>query len=371
MPTDSSSTPPPLLAIVIPTRDERENVEPLYERVRAALGDTPWEMVFVDDDSNDGTPLAVRALAARDPRVRLIWRIGRRGLSSACVEGIQATTAPMIAVADADMQHDEQLLPRMLSTLQSEPVDVVIGSRYVAGGGVGDWSTGRSRLSAAGAWLGQRLLGVAIADPMSGFFMLRRETFESCMRRLTMIGFKILVDILASSPRALRVKEIAYEFRQRQSGESKFDVAIGWEFLVLLIDKLVGHMLPVRFVLFAIVGGIGVVAHLVMLWLFLNAGLTFLVSQTAATLAAMVANFTLNNWLTYRDMRLTGWRWLGGLISFCLICSVGAAANLGIADFLFGERHSAWWVAGLAGAVMSLVWNYTMTSIVTWRRAAT
>jgi len=371
VPSLSDKTKPSVLAIVIPTRDERDNVEPLYARVRAALGDTPWEIVFVDDDSQDGTALAVRALAARDPRVRLIWRVGRRGLSSACVEGIQATTAPIIAIADADMQHDEQLLPRMLSALQNEPVDVVIGSRYVAGGGVGDWNTGRSWLSAAGGWLGRRLIGVTVADPMSGFFMLRRETFEACMRRLTMIGFKILIDILASSPRTLRVKEIPYEFRQRQSGESKFDVAIGWEFLVLLIDKLVGHMLPVRFVLFAIVGGIGIVAHLVMLWLFLYAGLSFLVSQTAATLAAMVANFTLNNWLTYRDMRLTGVRWIGGLVSFCLICSVGAAANLGVADFLFGERHSAWWIAGLAGAVMSLVWNYTMTSIFTWRRAAT
>lgn len=370
MSATSSDNSAPLLAIVIPTRDERDNIVPLYERLCTALSGIDWELVFVDDDSADGTPQAVRALALRDQRVRLLWRIGRRGLSSACVEGIQATAAPFVAVADADLQHDEQLLPRMLADLQNEPVDVVVGSRYVEGGGVGDWSSHRARLSGVAVWLGQRLLGVTISDPMSGFFMLRREAFETCMRRLSMVGFKILIDILASSPKTLRVKEIPYQFRQRQGGESKFDLAIGWEFLVLLIDKVVGHVVPVRFVLFAMVGAIGILAHLAMLWLFLQVGrLDFLVSQTAATIVAMIANFSLNNWLTYRDMRLTGWRWLGGLLSFCLICSVGAAANLGVAEFLFGERHSAWWVAGLAGAVMSLVWNYTMTSIVTWRRA--
>lgn len=358
----------PLLAVVIPTRDEQGNIEPLYHRLCAALDGIAWEAIFVDDDSADGTAQAVRDLAARDSRVRLIWRIGRRGLASACVEGIQATTAPFIAIQDADLQHDETLLPRMFETLQKEPIDVVVGSRYAEGGGVGDWARPRARLSTLAVSLGQKLLGVEVADPMSGFFMLRRDAFETVMRRLSMVGFKLLLDILASSPKPLRVKEIPYQFRQRHAGESKFDVAIGWEFLVLLIDKLVGHLVPVRFILFAIVGAIGIVAHVIMLWLFLAAGLGFLASQSAATIAAMIANFALNNWLTYRDMRLTGRRWVTGLVSFCLVSSVGAAANLSIADFLFGERQSTWWVAGIAGAAMSLVWNYTMTAIVTWRR---
>ncbi len=360
----------PLLAVVVPTRDERANIVPLYERLRATLGDIDWEIVFVDDDSSDGTPQAVRDIARRDRRVRLLWRVGRRGLSSACAEGIQASTAPFVAVIDADLQHDETLLPRMLAALQNEPVDVVVGSRYAEGGGIGDWDAGRARLSALAIRLSGRLLKARLSDPMSGFFMLRREAFEGAMRGLSMIGFKILLDILASSPKPLRTKEIPFRFGTRQQGESKFDTLIGWEFLTLLLDKTVGHIVPVRFVLFAAVGAVGIVAHLLMLWLFLDLfGMGFLASQTAATLLAMVGNFALNNWLTYRDMRLTGWRWFGGLLSFILVCSVGAAANLSIAGFLFGAQHSTWWLAGLAGAAMSLVWNYTVTAMVTWRRS--
>ncbi|MSO67281.1 MAG: glycosyltransferase family 2 protein [Pseudolabrys sp.] len=369
MSDQTPTVPGPALAVVIPTRDEHGNIMPLYGRLCVALQGINWEVIFVDDDSGDGTPDIVRRLAESDRRVRLLRRIGRRGLSSACIEGIQASSTPFIAVIDADMQHDESLLPRMLAVLQNEPVDIVVGSRYAADGGVGDWNRQRARLSELAVRLSRRLLHVSLSDPVSGFFMIRRDAFEASMRRLSTLGFKILVDILVSSRRPLRIREMAYQFRSRQAGESKFDALIGWEYLVLLLDKLIGHILPIRFVLFTIVGGVGILAHLLMLWLFFEIlRLSFPVSQTAATIVAMIGNFTLNNWLTYRDMRLSGWRWLAGLLSFCLICSVGAAANIGIASFLFGEQHSSWWIAGIAGALMSLVWNYTMTSMVTWRK---
>jgi dolichol-phosphate mannosyltransferase len=269
---------------------------------------------------------------------------------------------------DADLQHDESLLARMLAALRTEPVDLVIGSRYAEDAGIGDWDKQRARLSGIAARFGRYLLPVRLTDPMSGFFMLRREDFHESIRSVSAFGFKILIDLIASSPRPPRIKELPYQFRSRQAGESKFDLLIAWEYLVLLLDKLVGHIVPIRFVLFSIVGAIGILAHLAMLWLFLDGlRLTFPVSQAAATLVAMVGNFTLNNWLTYRDVRLAGWDWVKGLLSFCLICSVGAAANVGVASFLFDDRHSLWWVAGVAGAVMSLVWNYALTSLFTWR----
>ncbi|MBM3528881.1 MAG: glycosyltransferase family 2 protein [Alphaproteobacteria bacterium] len=365
----ASAHPGPALAVVVPTRDEHENIRPLYERLCAVLEGIDWEAIFVDDDSADGTPQAVLELARTDRRVRLIRRIGRRGLASACIEGIQASAAPFVAVMDADLQHDEALLPRMLKTLQEEPFDIVVGSRYAAEGGVGDWDEKRARLSAIATSLGQWLLRVSLTDPMSGFFMLRRDAFELSMRRLSTIGFKVLLDILASSPRPLRVKELPYRFRARQAGESKFDALTGVEYLLLLADKLVGRILPIRLVLFSVVGALGIVVHLAVLWLFLSVlGSSFLVGQTAATAAAIAGNFTLNNWLTYRDVRLAGWRWFGGLLSFALVCSVGAVGNIGVASLLFGQRDAAWWAAGIAGAAMSLVWNYAMTSILTWRR---
>jgi dolichol-phosphate mannosyltransferase len=215
--------------------------------------------------------------------------------------------------------------------------------------------------------IGRSILKVPIADPMSGFFMVRREAFQGSVRRLSSIGFKILLDTLASSPRPLQVKEIPFHFRERHAGESKFDALIGWEFLMLLADKIIGHIIPIRFFVFALVGGLGLVVHLAVLWFCLSPmQLSFELSQTTATGIAIIGNFTLNNWLTYHDRRLTGWRFVRGLLSFALICSFGAVANVGIATLLFTQRHSLWWVAGIACAAMSSVWNYAVTSALTW-----
>jgi dolichol-phosphate mannosyltransferase len=366
---EGATTPGPELTVIVPTRNERDTVCPVYEALGRTLEGIDWEVIFVDDDSQDGTPEAVWGLASLDRRVRCIQRIGRRGLASACVEGILASSASYVAIMDADLQHDEQLLPHMLKTLKTEPtVDAVIGSRYVEHGGVGIWSRHRRWLSSLASRIARSILQIPIADPMSGFFMVRREAFQEAVRRLSSIGFKILLDLLASSPRPLQVKELPFHFRERHAGESKLDALVGWEYLMLLADKVIGHIIPIRFFVFALVGGLGLVVHLALLWLCLNPiGLTFEFSQATATGVAMVGNFTLNNWLTYHDRRLTGWRFVRGLVSFVLICSFGAVANVGIASLLFTQQHSLWWVAGIAGAAMSSVWNYAVTSTFTWR----
>jgi dolichol-phosphate mannosyltransferase len=364
-----ATTPGPELTVIVPTRNERDNVDPVYDALCRTLEGVDWEVIFVDDDSQDGTREVVCRLASLDRRVRCIQRIGRRGLASACVEGILASCSPYVAVMDADLQHDEQLLAHMLEILKTEPfVDAVVGSRYVEHGSIGVWSWHRAWLSSLATRIGRSILQVPIADPMSGFFMFRREVFQGSVRRLSNIGFKVLLDILASSSRPLQVKEIPFQFRKRHAGESKFDALIGWQYLMLLADKIVGHIVPTRFILFALIGGIGLVVHLAVLWLCLNPGqLSFPISQATATGVAITGNFTLNNWLTYHDRRLTGWGFVGGLVSFALICSVGAVANVGVASLLFTERHSRWWVAGIAGAAMSSVWNYAVTSTFTWR----
>ncbi len=360
--------PGPELSVIVPTRNEHDNVLPVYDALCRTLQGIDWEAIFVDDDSHDGTTEAIYRLASQDRRVRCIQRIGRRGLASACVEGILASCAPYVAVMDADLQHDEQLLLHMLDTLKSEPIiDAVIGSRYVEHGSIGTWNRHRAWLSSLATRMGRSIMRVPITDPMSGFFMLRRETFQRSMRHLSNIGFKILLDIFASSPRPLQVKEIPFQFRERHAGQSKFDALVGWEYLMLLADKVIGHVIPIRFVVFALVGGLGLVVHLAVLWLCLNPmQLTFELSQAMATGVAMIGNFTLNNLLTYHDRRLTGWGYVRGLLSFALICSFGAAANVGIATMLFSQQHSLWWVAGIAGAAMSAVWNYAMTSLLTW-----
>ena len=364
----SAITPGPELSVIVPTRNEHDNICPVYDALCRTLQGIDWEAIFVDDDSQDGTPEAVRRLASQDRRVRCIQRIGRRGLASACIEGILASSAPYVAVMDADLQHDERLLPRMLDVLKSEPsVDAVVGSRYVGQGSIGTWNRRRAWLSRLATRFGRSIMRVPIADPMSGFFMLRRETFQRSMRRLSNIGFKILLDIFASSPRPLQVKEIPFQFRKRHAGESKFDALIGWEYVMLLADKVIGHIMPIRFVVFALVGGLGLVVHLAVLWFCLHPmQLTFELSQATATAVAIMGNFTLNNWLTYHDRRLAGWKFVRGLLSFALICSFGAVANVGIASFLFTQHHAVWWASGIAGAAMSAVWNYAVTSTFTW-----
>ena len=303
----------PELTVVIPTLNERDNIEPLVDLLDAALDEVSWEAIFVDDDSPDGTAERIREVSRRDRRVRCLQRVGRRGLTTACIEGALAASAPYIAVMDADMQHDEKLLPRMLAILKSEPIDLVVGSRYIAGGGIGRWHGGRAKLSVFATHLSRIVCKAEIADPMSGFFMLRREALEGALRRLSGQGFKILLDILASSPRPLRFKELPYVFRERQRGESKLDALAAWEFVMLIADKLIGHIVPVRFALFAFAGGSGLFIHMSVLWFALTvAGAAFNPAQASATVAAMTSNFFVNNLFTYRDRRLRGFALVGG-----------------------------------------------------------
>ncbi|HEY3785391.1 MAG TPA: glycosyltransferase family 2 protein [Steroidobacteraceae bacterium] len=359
--------PGPELTIVVPTLNEEGNIEALVGKLQSVLHGINWEVIFVDDDSHDRTRPVTTRLARSDGRVRLLHRIGRRGLSSACVEGVQASTAPYVAVMDADLQHDEALLPQMLEVLRSNGADIVVGSRYVAGGDVEGWESRRARMSSFATRLGQTILRTHVADPMSGFFMLRRDAFDLTVRHLSAVGFKILMDILASAERPLRVQELPYHFRPRLAGESKLDAMVAWEYLILLADKTVGRFVPVRFVMFAMIGLLGLGVHLLVLRFALSAlALQFAAAQATATGVAMIANFSLNNGLTYRDRRLRGWGFVRGLLSFALVCGIGAAANVSLASFLFGRQQS-WWLAGIAGAAMSSVWNYAVSAVLTWK----
>jgi dolichol-phosphate mannosyltransferase len=342
-------------------------VPELIRRLDRALSRCSWEVIFVDDDSPDGTANLVRQMAQRDYRVRCVQRFGRRGLSSACIEGMLASSAPYLAVMDGDLQHDETLLLPMFESLKNGDADIVIGSRYVSGGGVGAWQTSRVRMSRCATWFSRFILRAELKDPMSGFFMIRREAFAAALRNLSLIGFKLLLDLFASSVRPLRFKELPYQFRTRHAGESKLDSRAYWDFGMLLLDKLIGHLVPVRFVAFALVGGVGVLIHLLTLTaLFKGLQLGFVQSQAFAVLTAMTANFALNNFITYRDVRLRGRRWLQGWGVFSLACGLGALANVGLAGYLF-NRNTGWTIAAIAGIAVGTVWNYATTMVYTWR----
>ena len=359
------------LAVVIPTFNEAGNVAELVRRLEIALEGRCWEAIFVDDASPDGTAKALREIARRDRRIRVIERIGRRGLSSACIEGMMATGAPLIAVMDADLQHDPRVLDELAGALEADPeLDLVVASRFVAGGGTGDWESERVAKSHTASRIARMVLKADLTDPMSGFFMIRGPCFRELAPHLSGIGFKILLDLMTSARRPLRFAEVPLQFHRREVGESKLDHVVAMEFLVALYDRLFGRYIPTRFAMFAAIGAVGVAVHMSLLWLAIGlAGFGFVGAQVTATMGAMTFNFFLNNALTYRDRRLHGARALAlGWLSFCLVCSVGAVANVGVAAFLFTERYAYATVSALAGVLVGAVWNYALSSRFTWGR---
>ena len=362
--------PAPLeLAVVLPTLNERANIAPMITRLEQALGPSGWEAIFVDDDSADGTASAARTLALADPRIRVIQRIGRRGLASAAIEGMCATAAPFVAVMDADHQHDPALLPDMLEAVRSAGYDLACASRFATGGTTsGLSSAGREKGSQLANALARKLTGFELTDAMSGYFLMRTEQLRRQAPDLSGIGFKIMLDILATARPQLKVKEFPLKFASRLAGDSKLDEAVMLDFMAGLYERWLGRFVSTRFALFATVGGIGVLLHFLVLGSVLELGLRFSLAQAAATMVAMTFNFWLNNVLTYRDRRLYGphalfWGW----VSFCSACAVGAFANVAVATLLH-DLGMHWYGAALVGVVIASVWNYVLSKRFVWSR---
>ena len=371
------------LAIILPTLNERANLAPLVAKLDAALAGVAWEAIFVDDNSRDGTADEARRLSQVDTRVRCIQRIGRRGLASAAIEGMCATAAPVVAVMDADHQHDPALLPRMLAAIESGDYDLAYASRFAEGASTEAWGRpDRVKASGLANALARRVTGCDLTDPMSGYFMLRAETLRADAHRLSGVGFKILLDILATADKPMRVKEFPLDFAARAQGESKLDRTVVFEFLVGLYDKWLGRIIPTRFALFGTVGAMGVVVQFAMLWLVLSVFLgerfvyghwqagqaTFNIANAIAATVAMTFNFVLNNELTYADKRLRGaFTLLRGWIKFAMTCSLGLLTNIGVTAVL-KDMHVHDVLAVLTGIVLAAVWNFALSSKFVWGR---
>ena len=368
------------LAIVLPTYNERKNIATMIERLDKALSGIAWEAVFVDDNSPDGTADEARRLSLTDPRVRCLQRIGRRGLASAAIEGMCSTAAPVVAVMDADHQHDPALLPGMLQAVTSGEYDLAYASRFAEGASTEAWGRpDRVKASGLANKIANKVTGVELSDPMSGFFMLRTETLRADAHRLSGVGFKILLDILATVDRPLRVKEFPLHFAARAEGESKLDQTVVFEFLVGLYDKWLGRIIPTRFALFGTVGAMGVLVQLAALWVLLHLifaerfvygnwseSATFNIANTLAAIIAMTFNFVLNNELTYSDKRLRGFGPLmRGWAQFGVTCSLGLLTNVGSAAVLKTIGiHDV--VAVVTGIILGSVWNFALSSKFVW-----
>ena len=364
---ETPGRPTPTLSVVVPTYQESANIPILLERVKAALEGLQWEMIVVDDDSPDGTSNVAFALAAEDRRLRCLRRVNRSGLAGAVIEGWMSSSADFVAVIDGDLQHDETILREMYRALAKGSANLAIGTR-IREADRGSLSPARQALSDMGAWFFRRIAGTAITDPMSGFFMLRREIASRLAPRLSPDGFKILVNVILSAGGDLKIVEVPYRFRKRTAGESKLTPLVGIDFLGLVVHHATAGALPTRFVLFAMIGASGLVVHIVTLSAVLHwfGALSFDSGQLVATVVAMASNFILNNEITYSSYRYRGFGLIEGFAAFALGCSVGAIANINVASWLFNASET-WWVAGLAGALLSVVWNYAVSTNLIWR----
>lgn len=355
----------PEISVVVPAYRERENIAPLLSALERAMHGLDWETIIVVDDAGDRTEELVRERAQQDRRVRCLHRIGRRGLASACIEGMLASSAPYLAVMDADLQHDETLLPLLLKVAKQESADVVVASRYMRGGSTGELAGQRVRMSRLASRL-SAFLSRDLTDPMSGFFVVRRTFLERVIRRLYGRGFKILLDLIAAARGDIKVVERPYRMRSRVHGESKLGLRVIAEFFMLLLYHVTGRLLPARFFLFAAVGVTGLGVHLAVLWVaFRVSGSNFLESQLLAIMVAMTSNFFLNNAFTYGDQRLRGRRLWRGLLSFYVACGIGAFINIALAEWLY-LKSTTYWAAGLVGAIVAALWNFFTTASFTW-----
>ncbi len=376
-----SEAKPLELAVVLPTYNESRNIPGMVERLDKALAGVAWEVVIVDDNSPDGTSDIARKLALADPRVRVIQRIGRRGLASAAIEGMCSTAAPIVAVMDADHQHDPELLPQMLAAISSGEYDIAYASRFAEGASTEEWGRpDRVKASGFANKIANKVTGVELSDPMSGYFMLRAEVLRGDAHRLSGVGFKILLDILATVEKPLRVKELPMNFAARAEGESKLDQTVVFEFLIGLYDKWLGRWIPTRFALFGTVGALGVGVQLGALWVMLHLvfgerfvygnwseSTTFNVANTVAAMVAMTFNFVLNNELTYSDKRLRGFfPLLKGWAQFALTCALGLLTNVGSAYVLKSMIGLPAFVAVIVGIVLGSVWNFALSSKFVW-----
>lgn len=350
-----------MLSLVICTLNEGEAIGPLLDETRQALGALPFEIIVVDDDSTDGTAEAVTAWSERDPRIRLIVRKGVRGLASAAVRGWDAARGDVLALMDGDGQHDPALIPHLAQAVEGG-ADLAIGSRYMSDAASG--LTGRRHwISRTATRLAGLVLRVPLRDPMSGCFAMRRTWYEAARPRLSTVGFKILLDLVASSREPPRVEERPTALRPRLGGQSKLDLRVMLDLASLLIEKRTGKLIPSRFVEFSLVGATGVGVNLLVLSLL--EALPFWQAFAAATLVAMTWNYWLNGLLTYRDQRLRGWRRWRGLLMFYLACSGGALIGQGAGNALLalGAPRA---LAGLVGALSGGVWNYAATRWMIW-----
>lgn len=362
-----------MLTLVLPTYNETESLPIVLPEIAAALKGSDFEVIIVDDDSPDGTAAFARGLITQYPWLRVVERVGRRGLSSAVIEGWLAGRGDVLAVADADGQHDLSILPQLVQAVE-QGAAVAIGSRYTEGGSTGTWGGSRLALSKTATTLTGLLCPSPVTDPMSGFFAVSRQAFDKVVHTLRPKGFKLLMEVLVHLPKEARLAERPYTFRERRAGTSKMSLRVEVEFLESLYDLTIGRVFPLILVKYLAVGALGVLVNLATFRLVSTLRPdtlqpTYLGATTALLLAieaSILFNFLLNNLWTFKRARLKGLALLRGLVTYHAACALGALANTAVSTLLLLRGYDELF-ALVVGAGLAAAWNYTMSRMITWR----
>lgn len=362
-----------MLSLILPTFNEAKNIPELLPKLEQTLKDIDHEIIIVDDDSPDETWKIAQETSHDNDDVHVIRRVGRRGLSSAVIEGFLSAKGEVLAVMDADGQHDLTLLPKLYASVQAGN-GIAIGSRYIKGGSVGEWDERRHMMSRIATNIALMVCRVKVKDPMSGFFAIKHELFEKIHEKLNPKGFKILLDLLVCVPKNTKVEEVPFTFSKRMHGESKLSKRVQIEFIEYLYDATFGRYVPLTFVKYCIVGLLGVFVHMSAFYAFsfvIRGGhdLTlfgFGWSVIFATETAIIFNFLLNNVWTFSAARLRGTAAFIGFVKYNGACLFGALANYAVSSLLY----SIGWVTFLSvlmGAMVGIFWNYTMSRLFAWK----
>ncbi len=371
-PDDSSDAAAPELSVVVPTYDEAANVPVLIERLQSALDGIAHEIVVVDDDSPDGTWRVVEEIGTRLPHVRVIRRIGAKGLSGAVVTGLHAARGRCVAVMDADGQHDETILPDMLERVRGGD-EVCVGSREAAGGSYGTFSRKRLLMSRGARWLAGRMLGESVGDPMSGYFAMSREFMLRTIGEVNPQGFKILLEFIARG-RPGRVSEVGYTFRDRLHGATKLNATVALEYLLALVDLRFGWLVPNQFVKFGLVGLTGSLVNFAGFAAAQAAGAPIPLAVLVGVELAILWTYTANNFFTFTPMSFRGRDFVLGLALYQLVCCYGLVVQLSVVQTLLSSfpvlstNLGTLYLAYLAGVVFAAVGNYFLHSYYTWNR---
>ncbi len=354
-----------VVSLVVPTYNERENVVRLADRIRGALGGLDYELVFVDD-STDDTPELIRQLSQEDPRIRLLHRPGRRGLASAVVDGIRAARGGVVCVLDADLQHPPERIPELIRAMEDTGADVVVASRYLPGGSYRGLSPLRRLASRTATWVAKLLLHRArlVSDPMSGFFAFRRCVVEGV--ELRPVGYKVLLEVLVRG-RLRKVAEVPYAFDARAGGRSKLTWRQNVEYLQHLLRLLTADPDDLRLLRFGLVGASGIGVNTLALWGLVQAGVHYRPAGVVAIAVAITWNFLWNDAFTWRDRRSRSWRTrLGRYLRYWTVTGAGSAVQYGL-YLLLTSAGLPYLLSNLLGVGVAVGFNYRMHGSWTWK----